>query len=661
MALPTPNLDDLTFQQLVDHAKKLIPRYCPEWTDHNVSDPGVTLIELFASMTEMLLYRVNQVPDRMYIKFLELLGVTLEAPLAAQVPVTFYLSAAQPTAVVIAAGTEVATLRTETQPAIIFTTEQELAVRPPRLRRVYSADRAREIGWAAHDLQQAQLLNQKIPLFPSSLRPGDAFYLAFEDDHSHHVLALQMAFDSAQGTGVDPRRPPISWQVCRDDDQWYDCEIEVDSTYGFNSTGEIIVYSSAMSHVEQNGVAAYWLRCALTDAQDGPGAYEYAPLLTGLTVEARGGTALARHAVVVHDEPLGISDGSPGQRFQLLNLPLLSRDPTQEYLIVTNASGQHEDWQEVSDFAESGSADRHYMLDSVTGVLTLGPLLPQPDGTLYSFGATPAAGSSLRFSRYRHGGGVIGNVARAAIATVKTSIPYVARVSNRTAAGGGKNAQNIEDAKTRAPRLLRMRNRAVTADDFAYLAAQVSGVARACCLSPGALPATTDDIRPGHVVVLVLATRERRNPSVARADLSLPESLRAAVLAELGKRSLISTSVDVRSPRAVVVTVELRVKIARGNDPLRRSAMQQQIEQALYRFLDPYEGGPQGDGWPFGRALHAAEIYNLLQRSTDLEFVEQCDLRVSDTNGNLRSAGTRIDLPPDGLICSGKHGVVVIP
>src|SRR4030095_5178545 len=131
MPLPTPSLDDRRFQDIVDQAKRLIPHYCPEWTDHNVSDPGVALIELFAWMTDMLLYRVNQVPDKMYITFLELIGVRLQPPRAAVAPVTFYLSAPQPAAVTIPEGTEVATIRTETSPAIIFTTEADLTIRPP--------------------------------------------------------------------------------------------------------------------------------------------------------------------------------------------------------------------------------------------------------------------------------------------------------------------------------------------------------------------------------------------------------------------------------------------------------------------------------------------------------------------------------------------------
>ena len=78
--LPVPNLDDRTFQGLVDDARRLVHRRCPEWSDHNISDPGITLIETFAMMVDQLIYRLNRFPDRNYIKFLELLGLELRAP-----------------------------------------------------------------------------------------------------------------------------------------------------------------------------------------------------------------------------------------------------------------------------------------------------------------------------------------------------------------------------------------------------------------------------------------------------------------------------------------------------------------------------------------------------------------------------------------------------
>ena len=73
MSLPTVDLDDRTFDDLFVEARSLVPAHAPEWTNHNRSDPGITLIELFAWLAEMLIYRTNQVPEAHRIAFLRLL------------------------------------------------------------------------------------------------------------------------------------------------------------------------------------------------------------------------------------------------------------------------------------------------------------------------------------------------------------------------------------------------------------------------------------------------------------------------------------------------------------------------------------------------------------------------------------------------------------
>jgi predicted phage baseplate assembly protein len=128
MALPAPILDDRKFQDIVSEARSLIPGYCPEWTDHNLSDPGITFIELFAWMMDILLYRVNKVPEKSYIKFLELIGVRLMPAMPAKADITFRLSAPQNQPVTIPKGTEAATVRTETQNALTFTTEKDMTI-----------------------------------------------------------------------------------------------------------------------------------------------------------------------------------------------------------------------------------------------------------------------------------------------------------------------------------------------------------------------------------------------------------------------------------------------------------------------------------------------------------------------------------------------------
>src|SRR3954451_13515107 len=128
MTLPVPNLDDRRFQDLVDDAKRLVQQRLPEWSDHNVSDPGVTLIELFAWMADQLLYRLNRVPDRNYVKFLELIGVRLFPPRAARTAVTFRLTAPQATDVRIPADTQITTVRSAERDAVTFSTASDLTI-----------------------------------------------------------------------------------------------------------------------------------------------------------------------------------------------------------------------------------------------------------------------------------------------------------------------------------------------------------------------------------------------------------------------------------------------------------------------------------------------------------------------------------------------------
>src|SRR5215210_8301649 len=89
MPLPLPNLDDRRYQDLRDEALARVSVHNPEWTNFNESDPGVTLVELFAFMTENLLYRANQIPERNRLKFLTLLGVPLQPASSARGLVMF--------------------------------------------------------------------------------------------------------------------------------------------------------------------------------------------------------------------------------------------------------------------------------------------------------------------------------------------------------------------------------------------------------------------------------------------------------------------------------------------------------------------------------------------------------------------------------------------
>ena len=86
MPLESPNLDDLTFDRLEAMMRDRIPIVAPDWTDHNESDPGIALIQLFAHMAEQIGYRLNRVPEKTYVEFLKFAGVRLTLARPASTP-----------------------------------------------------------------------------------------------------------------------------------------------------------------------------------------------------------------------------------------------------------------------------------------------------------------------------------------------------------------------------------------------------------------------------------------------------------------------------------------------------------------------------------------------------------------------------------------------
>src|SRR6185503_19984312 len=136
------------------------------------------------------------------------------------------------------------------------------------------------------------------------------------------------------------------------------------------------------------------------------------------------------------------------------------------------------------DFGSSGRDDPHFVLDDATGVIELGPRIRSPLGVERQYGRVPPSGRHVRFSSYRSGGGIQGNVGARTVSVLQSSYPYVAEVTNYTPAIGGTDPEDIDHAKWLAPQELRSRDRAVTPEDFELLARQAtSGIARARCVA----------------------------------------------------------------------------------------------------------------------------------------------------------------------------------
>jgi predicted phage baseplate assembly protein len=648
MPLPAPELDDRKFQDIVDEAKRLIPRFCPEWTNHNVSDPGVALIELFAWMSEMVLYRVNQVPDRLYVHFLNMVGIEPFPPSVARADLTFWLSGVLSSEVVVPAGTEVMTTAgASSGDAVVFSTTDDLVIAPPQLRAAKTesvADHRVVDVW--DDLRYDPA---GVRCFPSSpLEPGDAFLLGFA--HSLAGSVLQLSLDAqAEGIGVDPRTPPLAWEVWNGEG-WIPTQVYEDSTGGLNRAGTIVLMVPVEHELLTVGnEAAYWLRARLLAPLAGQPTYKASPRIRSLKVDALGGTISAEHSEIVPREVIGRSDGSAAQSFPVSRTPVLPRRAG-EVVQVSDGDGTTE-WSEVADFSASGPRDRHYVWDSGSGVVRFGPRVRYPDGSLRQHGAIPRDGAHISVTGYRHGGGRRGNVGARTLSVMRTAVPFVRGVINLAAASGGVDAETIAEAKVRGPMTLRTGQRAVTAGDYERLTLESSiEVARARCLP--------SDRNNGSVRLLVVPQVRGDAGRHKLDDFAIAQPLMRRISEHLDAHRVVGTAIEVSTPYYQGVSVAALVQTGTGRPA---GLVRQRALEALTRFINPLTGGPDGAGWPFDADINAAAIAQLLETIDGVERVEEALLFEYDlrTGRRLGSGKDIIRLDEHSLFLSAPHQVVV--
>ena len=301
MRLPEIQLDDRRFQDLVSEARLKITRSCPEWTEHNVSDPGITLIELFAWMTEMTIYRLNRVPDKLHVSLLELLGIRLDGPSAAQTSLRFRLAeVATRAADDPGAATEVGTPRTATEESIIFQVDERLR-RPAAVPGGVRAP-ARRPGQEHRARRRRRQARRRRPARRSRSPPavGDALYLGFEEPLGRLLIEVDVDASQARGAGVNPEDPPLRWEVSQGDNEWLEAEVLEDLTGGFNyGSGTVELELPPRSAIQPlAGHRMHWLRCRIDDKTRHGGAattYTQPPEIYSITAGADR-RAAARHA-----------------------------------------------------------------------------------------------------------------------------------------------------------------------------------------------------------------------------------------------------------------------------------------------------------------------------------------------------------------------------
>ena len=393
MPLEAPNLDNRTFEDLLREARLRIPRYCPEWTDFNPADPGTALVELFAWFTELMLYQMNQVPERNYIKFLELLNLQ---PRPARPARAYVVLSPTP-------GGDAATLAVPTRsrfevPAGGTTLDFETTTAIDLIRYPLDAVQVSD-GADFHDYTaQNDRATESFRPFGWNPQVGNALYLGFKpdpnanakDERPNFPSRLTVRFFLPPPVAVANRRvsrgdrqttpdQTIVWEYRssndlarnqnRDDlDRWRPLGVLNDETLALTREGMLelrgpgsdILASHVGLPMADDG-ERYWIRCRL--AQGRPFSSDQVPEIAFV----RANVVEVENLATFQNEVLGEADGFRTV-FQLRHFPV---DPTSLVLTVDQDSDDRP-WTRVDDLLGSNPDDKHFTLNPSTGQVQFG-------------------------------------------------------------------------------------------------------------------------------------------------------------------------------------------------------------------------------------------------------------------------------------------------
>ena len=669
MPLNRPILDDRSYEQLRDELIRRIPVYAPEWTDHNASDPGITLIELFSFLGENLLYRFNQIPDATYLEFLRLLQIPVRPARPARALIT--LSTGSDTWARVPIGTEVKA------GDVPFETLTEVRVLPVSC--VGVAKISKEPPDPATEAEEAEFFKQAYRKLPGISGESDtAPYQAetLSEDESGEPVDFDRAVDGMLWVAVlapdVDTLADIKDQLAAHEDAplllniGFVPDIRIDREEDIEAPGFAQRFRCPGEGAREDETAVEWqISTGMFD--------EDQPRYRSMRVEGDTTSGLTREGTVRLSLPLDIDElgGFQVEDPDLLGTgelpPLVDESieervlfwlrayrhdgrrfgkvvyvganaaevvqtrkartefvgtgdgqPNQTYSLVNNnvvsgtlaleveAPDGWRGWEEVDGFHASSESDRHFVLDGEAGLLKFGNGLQ---------GYVPQIGQRIRARSYRYGGGLQGNVAAKAISKI-SGIASV-KANNPLAAYGGADAESIENALDRIPGELRRRDRAVARGDFQELALATPGadIARAECL-PLFHPELPDNDSAGVVSVVVWPTRDAEHPN---APMPNRNQLRS-VCEWMDARRLVTTELYVLPPvyRPVAVAVGLEVKPGYGIDALRHW-----VELILRQYLAPLPPyGPSGGGWPLGRTVYGPELEAAALQVDGVKFLE---------------------------------------
>ena len=666
MPITTPSIDDRRYDDILAEIRTRIPRYTPEWraqwTALNDSDPGMILAQTFAWLSEMLLFRMEQVPELHYLKFLQLIGIELLPALPARAEVSFAVEDAVTTPTVIVPPRSSVSAAGEDGTPVLFETDAPLTAITAQLRAVQSYDGASYNDASASNADPASSLSGIYP-FGEAPREGGALLLGFgfPDSYPTPNVFAPVSIDLAifareaessrlihQCGSAETRAyasATLAWEGF-DGSEWQPLDAINDETLALTRSGHVVVrvppalalqrvylgtYDPIDPITKQPRPPLFWIRARLARSQ-----YEMAPVLAAI----RTNTVPVLQAQTVRGEVLGGTSGARNQTWQLENRPVLRSSLRIE--INEGPGDAARPWAVVDDLFGASPTDEQLAVNWTSGEIRAG------DGER---GQIPVANAgdpdaNVIAAEYRYGGGLRGNVAAGEIRNLLTPVDGIdgAKTTNLFAASGGSDEERLEEAKARARLALRARDRAVTAEDFELLARQAGNVRRAKAL-PLTHPHFAEVNVPGVVTVIIVP--DSRSPRPRPSD-----GLLRTVCAFLDARRLLTTELFVIAPQYVEVSIEAELIVRDDADPGR---VKEAVNMMLATYLDPLRGGDDGLGWPFGGAIRYSKI---LQRIFSVDGVDSIPSATVILDGERQPECRDVPIPALALASTGQHMIV---
>lgn len=644
--LVPPNLDDRTWKDIVEQARALIPKYAPQWTDHNPSDLGMTLVELFAWMVEGMTYRLNRVPEKNYVAFLNLLGITRDP----QTPARSYLTfSAQPGSVKVPKGSQAQTQGSETEPPIVFETDDDLTVLPINMTVALHIAKA--------NLNKYSNISSAFTVPPAG---GTTLHIA-----SGTSVLLCLGFDKPTTQPVRLRfrlfRPlvipkevnpagVVKWVYSTDTvepSSWAPIPQVTDDTRGLTKDGEVTLtipatwaaqcptttWTTVTANSAADAVADsyYWVGIRIHNVAAEPIRIGFNWILFNAVSSFHALTVPPAGAL---PEGLGRSNGKPFQVFPLRYRPLFKRPETDTPYDHVEIRVDGTVWTLVDEFLPGPG--NYYRVEPVAGEIRFGN---HDTVTGVGNGTIPLAGALVEAAAYRYAaGGTQGLVGAGAINTLRTSVPGIIEVRNLFSSFGASDEEPIEETKRRAPDVLRIRDRAITAEDYEYLAREATtDVAVVRCLEPRlheaakfAVNGTTYwlqgdpwtfggiDRSPGNVNIIVVPDSPDPQPKPTK-------DLLREVHRYLDRRRGVGARLQVLEPRYLPVTAEVDAIVwtsaIQGGLIENKTFLKARIIDALTKFFHPTRGGPLGKGWLVGQHVFVADVFRAIAPNENIGFI----------------------------------------